>query len=142
MVKACPISIDSVDKYLIKAYAGIVILFLVLFLIGFRIPFLFITVDFLIRVVFGIKHSPSCFFLRFIFSLFHVKPKLINAGPKKFAANVGLTFSLLVSFSFLANFILLANIIASMFLLALLLEVIVDYCLACKLQSIYLSWFK
>jgi hypothetical protein len=139
MIKACPISIDRVDKYLLKSYAAIVVLFLFLFLIGYRIPFVFITADFIIRVFFGIKFSPTCFMIRYVFSLLHIRPRLINAGPKKFAAYVGLVFSLSILVSCSFEFFTIANVFASMFLVALLLELVLDYCLACQMQTWYLS---
>ena len=139
MIQACPISIEKVDKYLLKSYAGIVILFLVFFLFGYRIPFVFITLDFIVRVVFGIQYSPTCFMIRYAFRILHIKPRLINAGPKKFAASVGLIFSLIVSISCYFGFFIVANIFAVMFLIALLLELILNYCLACKMQSLNLS---
>ncbi len=142
MVKACPVSIEKVDKYLLKSYAGIVIIFLGLFLWGMRIPFIFIAVDFLIRVVAGLKYSPTCFVLRSLFGILHVRPSLINAGPKKFAAVVGLFFSIAISVSFILGHGRLADGLAVFFLIALLLEVFANYCLACKIQSLFLSLMK
>ncbi len=139
MVKACPVSIEKVDKYLLKSYAAMVIIFLGLFLWGFKMPFLFITLDFLIRVLWGLKYSPTCFVLRSLFGILHIRPSLINAGPKKFAAAVGLFFSIAISVSFILGYGRLADGLAVFFLIALLLEVVANYCLACKMQSLYLS---
>ncbi len=142
-ITACPISYGQVDKRLIKAYSSIVFLSLLTCLFfDFHIFFYFITMDFAIRVFAGIKFSPLCNLLTRFFKVTALQPVLVNAGSKKIAAKVGLLFCILISVSYFMGWIIAAKIIISMFIIAIVLDLFFDYCLACKMESLYLTYFK
>ncbi len=142
-VYACPVSYEQVDKHLIKAYSSIVLIALVTCLFfDFHVLFYLITFDFAIRVIAGIKYSPLCNFLTRFFKVTALQPVLVNAGSKKMAAKVGLAFSVIISFSYFMGWIITAKIVISMFIFAIVLDLFFDYCLACKMESMYLSYFK
>jgi hypothetical protein len=140
-VVACPISYSQVDKRLIKAYSGIVLIVLaVSFFLDKHIGLYLITIDFMIRVFMGIKYSPLCNFLTLGMRVSHLKPKLVNAGAKKIAAIVGLLFSVLITLTTVFSLPAVAALLTLMFMTAILIDLIFDYCLACKMQRIYLSY--
>jgi len=63
----------------------------------------------------------------------HVKELLINAGPKIFAARIGLILSSLIVISYLLNAKILAMIIAGMLGLFSFLEAALGFCVACEI---------
>jgi len=142
-VTACPISYDRVDKHLIKTYSSIIFFVLLISLFTNNyIGMYLISIDFMIRVFIGIKYSPLCNFLTSFLQITPLKPKLVNAGTKKIAAFVGLLFSIFVSVFSIFGFFLLAKIAIFIFLFAIGLDLFFDYCLACKMQNLYLRYFK
>ena len=141
--QACPVSYQQVDKHLIKAYSSIVLLVLFFtFLTGNYWLMYLITLDFIIRVFAGIKYSPLCKFLTSSMKVTRIKPVLINAGAKKIAAQVGLFFCLFICLFHLSGWTLLTNIFLGMFITAISIDLLFDYCLACKMQSLYLTYLK
>jgi len=135
---SCPISLKQVDKNLIKLYSGFVVSLLILSLfIPCKIGIYLITIDFFIRVFIGIKYSPLCNIATKSLKIVAVKPILIDSGRKKIAAQVGFAFSVGISFAFLLGYDLISTLLTSMFIFAILIDLIFDYCLACKMQSLY-----
>ena len=140
---ACPVSYDQVDKHLIKAYSSIVLLALLTCLFfDYHTLFYFITLDFAIRVFAGIKYSPLCNILTRFFKVTALQPMLVNAGTKKIAAKVGLLFSILISISYFMGWIFAAKFLIVLFVIAIALDLFFDYCLACKMESLYLNYIK
>ena len=140
--QACPVGYKKVNVYLIKFYSSIIALFLFTFLFfGWKLPIYIITVDFAIRVFLGIEYSFVCKILNFILHSFHVQPKEIDARSKAFAAKVGLTFSVALSIALLLNAQTWAVVIAIIFLTAVLLEVVLNFCAACYMESLWRKYF-
>ncbi len=142
-IKACPVSYHQVNKNLIKAYSGIVLTVLSYTLLtGQYWAMYLISLDFLIRVFAGIKYSPLCNFLTAILKITPLKPVLVNAASKKIAAQVGLIFTFSICLFHLLGFELVSHLFICMFMFAISLDLIFNYCLACKMQSLYLTYFK
>jgi len=142
-IEVCPTSLDHVNKNLIKAYSSIVLIVLMYTLFtGHYWAMYLISLDFLIRVFAGIKYSPLCNFLTASLKITPLKPVLVNAASKKIAAKVGLIFALAVSIFHLMGFELLSDIFIGMFAIAISLDLFFNYCLACKMESMYLTYFK
>ena len=142
-IEACPISYDQVNKNLIKAYSSIVLIILSYTLFtGHYWGMYSISFDFLIRVFAGIKYSPLCNFLTAMMKITPLKPVLVNAATKKIAAQVGLIFAIGICVSHLLGYTLLSNFFIYMFMFAIGLDLVFNYCLACKLQSLYLTYLK
>ena len=140
---ACPISLDQVDKNLIKLYSSFVLAVLVVALLTpFKIGIYLITIDFIIRVFIGIKYSPLCMVLTKSLKIVAIKKVLIDSGRKKIAAQVGLMFSVLISISYIMGYAIIANVLALFFISAISLDLVFNYCLACKMQSLYYRYFK
>jgi len=142
-VEACPVSYQQVNKNLVKAYSSIVLITLLYTLFsGNYWAMYLITLDFFIRVFAGIKYSPLCNFLTAFMKITPLKPVLVNAATKKIAARVGLIFALGIVIFHLLEMNMLSRIFQYMFIGAIALDLFFDYCLACKLQSLYLTYFK
>ncbi len=142
-IEACPISYKQVDKHLIKAYSSIVLVSLLFCLFfDYHFAFYIITLDFVIRVFAGIKYSPLCNILTRSFRVVDLQPVLVNAGAKKTAAIVGLLFSVIISISYLMSWIFAAKLFIIIFIIAITLDLFFDYCLACKMESLYLTYLK
>ncbi len=142
-IEACPISYDQVNKNLIKAYSSIVLIVLAYTLITryFWAMYL-ISFDFFIRIFAGIKYSPLCNLLTGMMRITPLKPVLVNAATKKIAAQVGLIIAVGVCVTHLLGYDLLSSLFIYMFMFAISLDLFFNYCLACKLQSLYLTYFK
>ncbi len=142
-VSACPVSYDQVNKNLIKAYSSIILIVLAYtFFTGHHWAMYLVTLDFLIRVFIGIKYSPLCNFLTAFMKITPLKPILVNAATKKIAAQVGLFFALGICSFYFLGWSTAAQVFMLMFASAISLDLFFDYCLACKLQSLYLTYFK
>ena len=142
-VEACPVSYQQVNKNLIKSYSSIVLIVLAYTLIsGHYWAMYLISLDFLIRVFAGIKYSPLCNFLTAMMKITPLKPVLVNAASKKIAAQVGLVFAVGVCLFHLLGYELISHIFIYMFMFAISLDLVFNYCLACKLQSLYLTYFS
>ena len=134
--QSCPISTDKVNSSLTKVYSIFTFSVITIFLFSPFKEIIFIsTVDFIIRIFFGIKYSPICTFIKFGLKVSNVPVHMVNAGPKKFAAKVGMLFTVLISVGVVFNFPMLSVISAGIAFVAIGAEVFFDYCLACTIHS-------
>ncbi len=135
---ACPVNYKKVNVYLIKFYSALVASFLIMYLTAdWKGPIYVLAVDYFLRVVLGIRFSFICHLLNGTMRYLGIEPKEIDASAKAFAARVGLGFTWLLALSILFNWNLTAKITAAVFLIAVLLEVIFSFCLACQLESLW-----
>ncbi len=136
--KSCPIEYKTVDKNIIRINAMLIFSFLLLFIITFNSMFLImIGMDFIIRVFFGLKYSPFCFIVKRILRISGVKPHKINAGPKTFAAKIGLIFTVMTSLFYFMGYMNIALTISLIFLIATGMDAFFNYCVACQLYPYY-----
>ncbi len=137
MQESCPIVNERVDEKLVRINGLIVFIGLFLFVFfSIKWVILIITADFAIRVFFGVKSSPLCTGIKWSLNKAHTKPHLINAGPKKFAAKVGLTLTSIISLLYIFNFTEASQILGIISLFAVGAEVFFNYCVACKIYNI------
>jgi len=140
---ACPISLKEVDRNLVKLYSGVVVSLLITSLfVPCKVGIYLITIDFFIRVFIGIKYSPLCNLLTRSLKIAAVKPLLVDSGRKKIAAQVGFLLSVMISLTFLLSYTITSTILTGIFIIAILLDLVFDYCLACKMQSFYNKYIK
>ena len=140
---ACPVSFKEVDKNLVKLYSGVVLSLLIIsFFVPCKIGIYIITVDFFIRVFIGLKYSPLCNILTKSLHAADIKPNLIDSGRKKIAAQIGFLLSAMISITFIFSYDIISTILTGIFIFAIGLDLIFDYCLACKMQSFYNKYFK
>ena len=141
MKNSCPIVNERVDENLIRLNSGIIFTTLILFVFTpakwLIIP---ITLDFAIRIFLGVKKSPVCIALKAALNTLSVEPCMINAGPKRFAAKLGLGFSLVITTLYLSHFTEAATIAGGIMTVIVGLEAFLGYCVGCKMYGLLISW--
>ncbi len=138
---SCPISSSIINDSEFKV-AGLVYIFLLfgylfsgyLFLVGYAL------VDILMRLS-PLGKSPVLLFSALIAKAAKLKYSARNEAPKRFALILGSIMLLSIMLAHLYSFHVLAFIITSNLVLLKLLDVVLDYCVGCKLYS-YLMLLK
>lgn len=130
----CPVSDKRIDENVARLVAAqTVVLLLVFAFTQHWLPIAILLYDFSVRSA----QRPSFSLLALAASRFAkltgAKPKLQNAGPKIFAARIGLLFSALIVVSILAGSIPTALVFAGIFGFCALLEAAFAFCVACKI---------
>jgi hypothetical protein len=130
----CPISHKKIDEHVARINGAFTLILLAAFLLtGNILPILFLLVDFALRSGKYSSYSAFSFLSRKILNSFSVKPQLINAGPKIFAARIGLVFSFAIILSFVVGLSNLSNVIIGIFAICAFLESALGYCVACQI---------
>ena len=133
----CPISFKKIDEHAARLNGFFTVgLLVVFFLTGSLVPVIFLVADFLARGFEQPKWSLLARLSKQILAFTKVKPKPVNAGPKLFAARVGLLFSVMVLGTALAGWSTAATVIALVFGICAFLEAAVGFCVACKLYPL------
>lgn len=130
----CPISEKKIDERVARLNATFTVLLLSGFFITQNIFFIaFLGIDFFLRTADRSKYSLLAITSKNLVKYLQVKELLINAGPKIFAARIGLIFSILIVLSYLLNAKVLAFFIAGILGLFSFLEAVVGLCVACEI---------
>ncbi|MFA5427753.1 MAG: DUF4395 family protein [Sulfurimonas sp.] len=138
---SCPISSGIINDSEFKV-AGLVYIFLLfgylfsgyLFLVGY------VLIDILMRLS-PLGKSPVLLFSALIAKAAKLKYSARNEAPKRFALILGSVMLLSIMLAHLYSFNVLAFMITSNLVLLKLLDVVLDYCVGCKLYS-YLMLLK
>ena len=130
---ACPISNKRIDERVARLNGLFTFLLITLFIFTqlWYIP-AFLAFDFLMRSTDLSKYSPMGFVSRSIVKLMSTKKKLVNAGPKTFAARIGLIVSSAIFIFSLISLNITALALATILALFSFLETAFGYCVACK----------
>ncbi|MDP2077672.1 MAG: DUF4395 family protein [Sulfuricurvum sp.] len=147
MSQACPLLFRQVDANISKMSAVAVSIGVIAYLLTMqKIILIFIIIDFILRLSMHKGLSPifraSCFVKRVL----NLPTRLEDAGAKRLAAIFGLAFSIaMLGFDFF-GLILGIWIVAGIFITCVVLDLLFDYCIACKVYSIarklYPAWFE
>ncbi len=130
----CPISNQKIDENVARLNGAFVVLFLALFLVTQNILIVFaLLIDFILRSVELSKYSPLANASKYIVNILNIKKQVINAGPKIFAARIGVVFNLAIVFTSYLNFDILTISIVGIFAFCAFLESAFGFCVACKL---------
>jgi len=130
----CPISDKRIDERVVRINATLTFAFTLLFVFtGSTWLLAILAVDFLLRSTQFSKYSFIGYMSRQIAKFLSTKMNFINAGPKIFAARVGLVFSILIIISSFLGFELLALGIALVLGIFSFLESAFGFCVACKI---------
>ena len=137
MQNVCPITDKRINEQVARLNALFTVLLVSLF-IAFKFwPGLaFLLVDFLLRGFVDSKYSPIAAASKWVTKQMKLSPKMINAGPKIFAAQVGsfLSSVILVAYAFGCHSACLG--IAFILGVFSFLESAFGICVACKLYPI------
>jgi hypothetical protein len=137
MQAVCPITDKRIDERVARVN-GLITFALITVFVVFQLWVLlaFLVVDFAIRGLIDSKYSIMCWFSKRLVNQFSNKPKLINAGPKIFAAQVGLMLSVLALGLYFVNCNYACIAIASILGFFSFLEGAFGFCVACKLYPL------
>ncbi|MFH2045408.1 MAG: DUF4395 domain-containing protein [Pseudomonadota bacterium] len=134
MNEMCPISFVQVNEKAVQINAALTILSLILFFFTpYKWIILVLTIDFFIRGFLKPSYSLYSSFSKTILNIFKVKPTMVNAGPKIFAAKIGVLFCCMIAASYLLNFEKTGIVIGLIFIVCAALEAIFKFCVACKI---------
>lgn len=130
----CPISVRSIDNHVARWNAVFALLFLSVFVIsGNILPVIFLSLDFLLRSGRFSRLSFIALISKTIIRVLKIQPHVINAGPKIFAARVGLIFNAFIILSWFMHSYLFVFFFTGIFGVCALLESVFDYCVACRI---------
>lgn len=137
----CPVSPKVVNNRVARLNAAFTTLLVILFLLTFNVFIMaFLFADFFLRAIDQASFSPLSITSKGVIKTLSLKPLMINAGPKLFAARVGLVFCGGV----LALFVLASPtsfvIVASVLGVFSLLEAVFGLCVACKIYPFLYRW--
>ncbi len=138
MQTVCPITDKRINENVARLNALFVVILVLSFILTKSWIFLVILIaDFFIRGFIDSKYSLICIISKWIALTLKAKVKIINAGPKIFAAQVGLVLSILslLFFQFQCN--VFCYIIAGVLGLFSFLESAFSFCVACKLYPFF-----
>jgi len=129
----CPISTRKIDEHVVRLNGGFTILILAIFVYtGSILPVLFLFADFALRSGKFSRYSPLACLSKNAARLFRLKPVLINAGPKIFAARIGVAFNLAIILSYFSGFNNVSLGITGIFSICAFLESALGFCVACQ----------
>jgi hypothetical protein len=130
----CPISEKKVNERVARFNAAFTVLLIAGFILTQNIYFVaFLAIDFYLRTADLAKYSLVAISSKSIVRFLQVKEVLINAGPKIFAARIGLLLSSLIIISYILNAKMPAYVIASILGLFSFLEAAFGLCVACEI---------
>ncbi len=128
----CPISEKRVNSAVIRTHAIINVALLLVFLFSQNIFIAFILfADFLVRVLNYPNFSILGMAARSVVKTLGIKGNLENAGPKMFAARIGLLFTIVISSALLTGFTGFAMGAAAVLTFFSFLEGAFGICVAC-----------
>lgn len=130
----CPVSERRINEKVARFNAVITVIALILFGITQHIALIvLLSADFFLRTSRWTHLSPIAFLSRKIVNLLDIPHKLINAGPKIFAARIGLVFSAIIAILLLLNLTTIAIVFTTILLVFSFLEGAFGICVACIL---------
>jgi len=144
----CPISDKKINERVARINALITIAVLASFLFTQSIWFIgFLAADFMLRALCLNKFSPVSLASGNIIKLFQINDHMMNAGPKIFAARIGLFLSGLLLLSAIFSFTGLSYTLAGIIMFFAFLEGVFGICVACILypyvyKLVYRSSFQ
>jgi len=142
MAQSCPISFETVDSTITRLNTLSISVVLVVFLSTLNPLWLYlIFFDFMMRLYGCSTLSFSDRISRSIKSLFRLKGNSVDAAAKRLAAHFGLGLVLVMIAAFNLQLPYLLYTCAGIFLLCLLIDLLFDYCIGCKVYFIIKFFF-
>ena len=133
MKEMCPISFKQVNERAVQINAALAIFSIIFFFFTpYKLIILILAIDFFIRGFLNVSYSFYSAISKIILRVFKIKPIMVNAGPKIFAAKIGFIFCCMIAVSYFLNSHKISLIIGSIFVFFAALEAIFRFCLACR----------
>ncbi|MFC1789724.1 DUF4395 domain-containing protein [Patescibacteria group bacterium] len=140
MIKICPLTDYQINEKVPRLNAFFSLIVLILFVFSnIKLPIIILAIDFFLRGFFKGKYSIISALSKYLLELFKIKPTMIDAGQKMFAARIGFLFCFLISIFYLVNLISIATILSIIIIILFSLELFFGFCLGCKTYSLLRS---
>lgn len=134
MQAVCPITDKRINENVSRLNALVTVLFVAAFLVfNFWGGIVFMMVDFALRGFIDSKYSIVCQMNKWIVSKINLSPKLMNAGPKMFAAQFGLVFTAFILLGLLFDMRIISQVVAIVLGVFSFMESAFGFCVACQL---------
>ncbi len=134
----CPVSDKKVNENIVRSNAILNVLILSAFLITQNIIIIAILfLDFILRGAELNLYSPLSIISKWINKILKIRIKYTNAGPKLFAARIGIFFNFGIIIFSILNLPVTALILAGIFLVCAFLEGVFGFCVACQIYPFY-----
>jgi hypothetical protein len=135
----CPVSTNRVNENAARASAFFVI---TIAIIGLYLHspalFAFLAADFALRAFTNGHYSLLKFGSKKIVTILEIKAKPTDAAPKKFAAGLGMAFSITIALLQVSGYYLAANLTGITLLFCALLEGAFGICLGCIVYTLFI----
>ena len=133
----CPFSPKTANEQVVRLTAFLVVLLMLVGLLSqLQWIALLLCFDFFIRGFTDRPWSPMRRAAKALARLLFLKPKMINAGPKIFAAKIGFIFCTIISIAAFAGLHQTARILAELLVLLAALETFFKICVGCHIYSL------
>ena len=130
----CPVSDKKVNERVARINGAFTVMLVIVFGFIYSIyPVIFLVIDFLLRATNYSKYSIIGISSKGIVRYLALQDNFINAGPKIFAARIGLVFSVLISIAVAFDAYLPALALAGILGLFSFLEAAFGICVACQI---------
>lgn len=137
----CPISDKRINENVARSNAVITVAILTAYIFTSNLFIItFLLIDFLLRGLELSQYSPVALLSKKIVK--KLKPKIINAGPKIFAARIGAFFGISILLSALTGLNALAITLAGIFGTCAFLEAAFGFCIACEVYPFVYKLFN
>ena len=130
----CPISFHKIDETIARLNGLFTTLLIILSgFTGSALPLIFLILDFFSRSIPKPEYSLLAIISKSVSKTLKLKKQPINAGPKIFAARIGLLFSVLATVFTFAGLEIAATLTLIVFGVCAFLEAAIGFCVACKI---------
>ncbi|GAA4092425.1 DUF4395 domain-containing protein [Mucilaginibacter panaciglaebae] len=137
----CPVDFVTVDEHRARLVAFVVLLLAIICFVTLNWGLsLFMLVDFILRALNLNKYSPLSFIAGWLLKASGRKPKPVDRAPKRFAAFVGLVFSLAITIALLTGLFTVARVLLAILMVFAALESLAGFCAGCYVYT-YLKTF-
>lgn len=136
----CPVSFTRINENAVRVNAALAFLSILLFLLTpWKWIILIVGADFFIRGFLNPQYSLFANISKQLLALFKVKPVMVDAGPKLFAAKIGFFFCCLLTAAWIFSLERTALIAGAMFMICAALEAVFKFCVACQMYPLLYS---
>ena len=133
MKEMCPISFEQVNERVAQINATLAICSIMIFFFSpYKWIIFILAIDFFIRGFLKTSYSYFSGFSKTLLRLLKIKPIMVNAGPKIFAAKIGFLFCCIIAGAYFFNFPKVSWVLGSIFVFFAALEALFRFCVACK----------
>lgn len=137
----CPVSDKMINERVARMNAAFTVLLLIIYaLTNSTIPLVFLVIDFMLRSTALSVYSPISYSSKGLVRYLSFNENLINAGPKIFAARLGLILGSMIVLSIILNISYITYSLAGILGLFSFLEAAFGFCVACRIYPLIYKW--